>query len=63
MLASVEKASRSKMNVVFRVFRRRRLRRKEVHRSGRLVGTPGHGSAGGVRVFVCNPVTPSKPSL
>lgn len=55
----VEKASRSKMNVVFRVAggdeAKEKLFGKEAAAAG-LVGTPGHRSVGGMRVSLYNAV-------
>ena len=57
----VEKASRSKMNVVFRVAGGDDAIEKKFGAeaaSAGLVGTPGHRSVGGVRVSLYNAVTP-----
>ena len=57
----VEKTSRSKMNVVFRVAggdeAKEKKFAKEAEAAG-LVGTPGHRSVGGMRVSLYNAVTP-----
>ena len=56
----VEKASRSRMNVVFRVAggdeAKEKKFAKEAEASG-IVGTPGHRSVGGMRVSLYNAVT------
>ncbi|PYT46208.1 MAG: 3-phosphoserine/phosphohydroxythreonine transaminase, partial [Acidobacteria bacterium] len=58
----VEKSSRSKMNVVFRVARGDEAIEKkfaaEAAAAG-LVGTPGHRSVGGMRVSLYNAVEPA----
>ncbi|HYL61457.1 MAG TPA: 3-phosphoserine/phosphohydroxythreonine transaminase [Candidatus Methylomirabilis sp.] len=57
----VEKPSRSKMNVVFRVARGDEAIEKQFAKeaaSAGLVGTPGHRSVGGMRVSLYNAVTP-----
>jgi phosphoserine aminotransferase len=56
----VEKSSRSKMNVVFRVAGGDEAVEKEFAKqaeAARLVGTPGHRSVGGMRVSLYNAVT------
>jgi phosphoserine aminotransferase len=57
----VEKSSRSKMNVVFRVAggdeAKEKKFSKEAEAAG-LVGTPGHRSVGGMRISLYNAVTP-----
>jgi phosphoserine aminotransferase len=57
----VEKASRSRMNVVFRVGggdeAKEKKFGKEAEAAG-IVGTPGHRSVGGMRVSLYNAVTP-----
>jgi phosphoserine aminotransferase len=57
----VEKASRSRMNVVFRVAggdeAKEKNFAKEAEAAG-IVGTPGHRSVGGMRVSVYNAVSP-----
>jgi phosphoserine aminotransferase len=57
----VEKSSRSKMNVVFRVVGGDGAIEKkfaaEAAAAG-LVGTPGHRSVGGMRISLYNAVTP-----
>jgi phosphoserine aminotransferase len=57
----VEKASRSRMNVVFRVANGNEAIEKQFAKeaeSAGLVGTPGHRSVGGMRVSLYNAVTP-----
>ena len=57
----VEKASRSRMNVVFRVAGGNESKEKKFASeaaAARLVGTPGHRSVGGMRVSLYNAVTP-----
>ena len=57
----VEKGSRSKMNVVFRVAGGNDAIEKKFAveaAAARLVGTPGHRSVGGMRVSLYNAVTP-----
>jgi len=57
----VEKASRSRMNVVFRVAGGNESIEKKFATEAaavRLVGTPGHRSVGGMRVSLYNAVTP-----
>jgi len=58
----VESASRSKMNVVFRVARSdeavEKQFAKEAEAAG-LVGTPGHRSVGGMRISLYNAVEPA----
>ena len=56
----VEQASRSKMNVVFRVARGDETKEKQFGKEAAaagLVGTPGHRSVGGMRVSLYNAVT------
>ena len=57
----VEKSSRSKMNVVFRVAggdeAKEKKFSKEAEAAG-LVGTPGHRSVGGMRISLYNAVSP-----
>ncbi len=57
----VEKSSRSKMNVVFRVAggdeAKEKKFSKEAEAAG-LVGTPGHRSVGGMRISLYNAVAP-----
>jgi phosphoserine aminotransferase len=56
----VEKSSRSKMNVVFRVAGGDEAVEKEFAKqaeAAKLVGTPGHRSVGGMRVSLYNAVT------
>jgi len=57
----VEKGSRSRMNVVFRVAGGDDAVEKKFAAeaaAARLVGTPGHRSVGGMRVSLYNAVTP-----
>jgi phosphoserine aminotransferase len=57
----VEKSSRSKMNVVFRVSSGDENIEKQFAKeaaAANLVGTPGHRSVGGMRVSLYNAVTP-----
>jgi len=57
----VEKSSRSKMNVVFRIADGDEAVEKrfaEQAEAARLAGTPGHRSVGGMRVSLYNAVTP-----
>jgi phosphoserine aminotransferase len=56
----VEKSSRSKMNVVFRVAAGNEIIEKQFAKEAEaagLVGTPGHRSVGGMRVSLYNAVT------
>jgi phosphoserine aminotransferase len=57
----VEKSSRSRMNVVFRVAAgdeaKEKKFAKEAEAAG-IVGTPGHRSVGGMRASLYNAVTP-----
>jgi phosphoserine aminotransferase len=57
----VEKASRSRMNVVFRVAGGDEGKEKKFGKDAEaagIVGTPGHRSVGGMRVSLYNAVTP-----
>src|ERR1700733_13467630 len=57
----VEKASRSRMNVVFRVAGGDEAKEKKFGKDAEaagIVGTPGHRSVGGMRVSLYNAVTP-----
>jgi phosphoserine aminotransferase len=57
----VEKASRSRMNVVFRVGGGDEAKEKKFGKDAEaagIVGTPGHRSVGGMRVSLYNAVTP-----
>jgi phosphoserine aminotransferase len=57
----VEKTSRSKMNVVFRIARGEEAIEKQFAKEAAaagLVGTPGHRSVGGMRISLYNAVTP-----
>ena len=57
----VEKASRSRMNVVFRVADGDEAKEKKFGKDAEaagIVGTPGHRSVGGMRVSLYNAVTP-----
>jgi phosphoserine aminotransferase len=57
----VEKASRSRMNVVFRVAGGDEAKEKKFGTDAEaagIVGTPGHRSVGGMRVSLYNAVTP-----
>jgi phosphoserine aminotransferase len=57
----VEKSSRSKMNVVFRIAGGDEAVEKEFAKQAEatnLVGTVGHRSVGGMRVSLYNAVTP-----
>jgi phosphoserine aminotransferase len=57
----VEKASRSRMNVVFRVAGGDEAKEKKFGNDAEaagIVGTPGHRSVGGMRVSLYNAVTP-----
>jgi phosphoserine aminotransferase len=57
----VEKSSRSRMNVVFRVAAGDEAKEKKFAKeaeSAGIVGTPGHRSVGGMRVSLYNAVTP-----
>jgi phosphoserine aminotransferase len=60
-ICPVEKSSRSRMNVVFRVAggdeTKEKKFAKEAEAAG-IVGTPGHRSVGGMRVSLYNAVTP-----
>jgi phosphoserine aminotransferase len=57
----VEKSSRSRMNVVFRVAAGDEAKEKKFSKEAEaagIVGTPGHRSVGGMRVSLYNAVTP-----
>jgi phosphoserine aminotransferase len=57
----VEKSSRSRMNVVFRVAAGDETKEKKFSKEAEaagIVGTPGHRSVGGMRVSLYNAVTP-----
>jgi phosphoserine aminotransferase len=60
-LCPVEKSSRSRMNVVFRVAGGDESKEKKFAKQAEaagMVGTPGHRSVGGMRVSLYNAVTP-----